>query len=49
MRRRLTLLALCAIVAPVALHAQDDGHDALRAGKYQEAIAKLSKVPPTDS
>jgi tetratricopeptide (TPR) repeat protein len=47
--RRLTLLALCAIVTPVALHAQDDGHDALRAGKYQEAIAKLSKVPPTDS
>jgi len=36
------------LLAPVALRAQD-GHDALRTGKYQEAIALLSKVPPIDS
>ena len=29
--------------------AQDDGHDLLRSGKYQEAIALLGKVPASDS
>jgi tetratricopeptide (TPR) repeat protein len=29
--------------------AQDDGHDLLRTGKYQEAIALLAKVPASDS
>src|SRR5436189_2687671 len=47
--RRATFFACFALVTPYALHAQDDGHDALRAGRYQEAIAMLSKVPPTDS
>jgi lipopolysaccharide biosynthesis regulator YciM len=39
---------LLALLAPVALLAQD-GHDALRTGKYQEAITLLSKVPASDS
>jgi tetratricopeptide (TPR) repeat protein len=47
--RRVTLLASVALLAPLALRAQDDGREALRTGKYQEAIALLSKVPPTDS
>ncbi|HTE45732.1 MAG TPA: tetratricopeptide repeat protein [Gemmatimonadaceae bacterium] len=45
-------VALCAIVAGAStLGAQDidAGRDALRTGKYQEAIAILSKVPATDS
>ena len=32
-----------------AARAQDDGHDLFRTGKYQEAIALLSKVPASDS
>jgi tetratricopeptide (TPR) repeat protein len=47
--RRVTLLTSVALLAPLVLRAQDDGHEALRTGKYQEAIALLSKVPPTDS
>jgi len=47
--KRVTLIAAAALFVPLALSAQDDGHDALRTGKYQEAIALLSKVPPTDS
>ncbi len=39
---------LLLVVLPAVLHAQD-GHDALRTGKYQEAIALLSKVPASDS
>ncbi len=39
---------LLALLAPVALHAQD-GHEALRTGKYQDAITLLSKVPASDS
>jgi tetratricopeptide (TPR) repeat protein len=46
---RVSLLASVALLAPLALRAQDDGHEALRTGKYQEAIALLSKVSPTDS
>jgi tetratricopeptide (TPR) repeat protein len=47
--KRSALLASVALLAPLTLRAQDDGHEALRAGKYQEAIALLSKVPTTDS
>ena len=38
-------------VSVTALSAQDidDGREALRTGKYQDAITILSKVPPTDS
>jgi tetratricopeptide (TPR) repeat protein len=38
-----------ACVGPTALAAQDDGHDLLRSGKYQEAITALAKVPLADS
>jgi tetratricopeptide (TPR) repeat protein len=45
----LTTLA-CAFLVSLPLSAQDvgDGRNALRAGKYDEAIAILSKVPATD-
>ena len=36
-------------VAGAPCFAQDDGHELLRSGKYQEAIALLSKVPAADS
>ena len=53
MSRRVQLIAtasLCAGLAAAApLAAQDDARDALRAGKYQEAIALLQKVPASDS
>ncbi len=39
-------LVLCVSRGAVA---QDDGHDLLRGGKYQEAIAALSKVAAKDS
>ena len=44
-------LLVCALFAASRLSAQDidDGRDALRTGKYQEAITILSKVPATDS
>jgi len=47
--KRSALLASVALLAPLTLHAQDQGHEALRVGNYQEAIALLSKVPTTDS
>jgi tetratricopeptide (TPR) repeat protein len=47
--KRSALLVSVALLAPLPLRAQDDGHEALRAGKYQEAITMLSKVQPTDS
>ena len=47
--KRVALLASIAFIGPLTLSAQDDGHDALRSGKYQDAITMLSKVPPTDS
>src|SRR5881394_270366 len=45
------LAALGMTIAPIALSAQDasDGRDSLRAGRYKEAIAILSKVPASDS
>lgn len=45
---RLTAAAVC-LMLPSAARAQDDAHEALRAGKYQEAIALLLKVPASDS
>src|SRR5262249_24791866 len=45
----LSLLVAAIVGAPRALAAQDDGHDLLRTGKYQAAIAALSKVPASDS
>jgi tetratricopeptide (TPR) repeat protein len=51
--RRDQLLAravLCVGLAAAApLAAQDEGRDALRTGKYQQAIAMLQKVPASDS
>jgi tetratricopeptide (TPR) repeat protein len=47
--RRVIVVAMVALIAPLALLAQDDGHEALRTGKYQDAITILSKVPPGDS
>jgi cellulose synthase operon protein C len=47
--KRVALLISVALCAPLALSAQEDGHEAFRTGKYQEAITRLSKVPPTDS
>ena len=41
------LLGALASAAPLA--AQDDARDALRTGKYQEAITLLQKVPQSDS
>ncbi|HET7372356.1 MAG TPA: tetratricopeptide repeat protein, partial [Gemmatimonadaceae bacterium] len=42
--------ATCAgLAAGMPLGAQEDGHDALRSGKYQQAIALLQKVPSSDS
>ena len=53
MSRRVSILAmalLCASIAATApLTAQDEARDALRTGKYQQAIALLQKVPPSDS
>jgi tetratricopeptide (TPR) repeat protein len=49
---RSALIALCAVAAssmPLAAQDIDDGREALRAGKYQEAITILLKVPATDS
>jgi tetratricopeptide (TPR) repeat protein len=42
-------LGAALLLAPLRLSAQDDGREALRTGKYQEAIAVLSKVPQSDS
>jgi Flp pilus assembly protein TadD len=47
--KRVALFASLALCAPLVLSGQEDGHDAFRTGKYQEAITLLSKVPPTDS
>ena len=47
--RFLTIGLAVALVSPAALRAQEDGHDLLHSGKYQEAIAALSKVPAADS
>ena len=48
--QRLTAVMLLAGIASAApLAAQDDGREALRTGKYQEAIALLQKVPQSDS
>src|SRR5690242_660584 len=51
--RGLSSSAARAVMLVVALGAssaaQDDGHDLLRSGKYQEAISLLSKVPASDS
>ena len=52
MRRAFHIPAIAlaiAFVVPASVRAQDDGHDLLHSGKYQEAIAALSKVPPADS
>src|SRR6186997_2003393 len=49
---RSALIALCALPAsraPLPAQDIDDGREALRAGKYQEAITILLKVPATDS
>jgi len=49
---RSALIALCALAAsrmPLAAQDIDDGREALRGGKYQEAITILLKVPATDS
>ena len=43
------LAAVVALCAPRMLAAQDDGHDLFHTGKYQAAIAALSKVPAGDS
>jgi len=46
------LAALVVALAPAkGLHAQDidEGREALRTGKYQEAIAQLLKVPASDT
>src|SRR4051812_14914832 len=50
--RHAALVALFALpLSQARLFAQDidDGREALRTGKYQEAISILSKVPATDS
>src|SRR5690242_14108952 len=51
--RGLSSSAARAVMLVVALGAssaaQDDGHDLLRSGKYQEAISLLAKVPASDS
>ena len=53
MSRRVHIIAIASLCAGLAaaapLGAQDDARDALRVGKYQEAITLLQKVPPTDS
>ena len=53
MTRRVWIIvagAACAgLAAGLPLGAQEDGHDALRIGKYQQAIALLQKVPSSDS
>ena len=49
-RRAWTILAgtACAgLAAGMPLRAQDDGHDALRTGKYQQAIALLQNDEPS--
>lgn len=45
------VLGAVLILAPIvsARGQQDDGQEALRTGKYQDAIALLSKVPASDS
>jgi tetratricopeptide (TPR) repeat protein len=43
------VLVACAFTRSGLAQSIDDGRDALRTGKYQEAITILSKVPPTDS
>ncbi len=52
-RRSLVFSAAASLIFVVSAggpaFAQDDGHDALRSGKYQEAIALLAKVPASDS
>jgi tetratricopeptide (TPR) repeat protein len=50
-RRVCAALALVAlpVTLPATLAAQDDGHDALRTGRYADAIALLSKVTASDS
>ena len=47
--RLLSLTLAAALAVPALARGQDDGHDLLHAGKYQEAIVALSKVPPADS
>ena len=42
-------LAACLIPLPSYAQSVDDGIEALRSGKYQDAIAILSKVPASDS
>src|SRR5215475_1166999 len=44
-------LALASLLFPLPVLAQDidEGREALRTGKYAEAITILGKVPPTDS
>ena len=37
------------VLASGSSFAQDDGHELLRSGKYQEAISLLAKVPASDS
>jgi tetratricopeptide (TPR) repeat protein len=45
------MLAACVVAASTIARAQDAeaGREALRTGKYQDAIAQLSKVAPADS
>src|SRR5262245_57030156 len=49
--RGLSALALAALLAPLPVLAQDidEGREALRTGKYTEAITILGKVPASDS
>src|SRR5947209_1525198 len=49
---RAALVALCALGAarvPLSAQSLDDGREALRSGKYQEAITILSKVSASDT
>ncbi len=49
LRGSASLAFALALFAPRSMAAQDDGHDLLRGGKYQQAIAALNKVPASDS
>jgi tetratricopeptide (TPR) repeat protein len=49
LRGSVSLTFALALLMPRSMAAQDDGHDLFRAGKYQQAIAALNKVPASDS
>ena len=49
LRGFVSLTFALALLIPRSMAAQDDGHDLFRAGKYQQAIAALNKVPASDS